>query len=1548
MIQYLSVNIRRFCFLTVLALFSLLSVHAQVLQEGNYIGMSDVYMSRNGSAELAFNMENRCDIVAVEFVLHMPDGFSVNTLSAVAASRAKGHSAIVKELGGGKYKFVLFSMSNSVIDGVSGAVMRVEISCNETVSDNEGYVMSITDAVMCDKDGNNVIDGSTTGTISIKSMPDLHVVSVECSAPVATKPMEVTWCVRNDGQGSTGDAVWNDYIWLVPNIAGGTSMPGAKLLATVENISVLAPGDSYRNTVNVVLDERIFGNYDLLVTSDMYDVNNVDFTPNKGEAPVPYLPDEASYGFFYGMTNASLVQLKENGEYGGKSDNFFYRRITIDVPPLPDLYVPSVVAVVDNNESFEGESGLPSPINSAGLASSSSFYSGKKVKVTATVENKGSKDIERTSISNVVYISSSDDMSGTTYRLAVKTIPITLKAGEKTVVEFSAQIPYIWFGDTYFIVDVDVNDAVYEMANTNNNMGASNRIQTLLTPGADFRPYKVTLPAKVLSGKPVELEYHVRNISAGDPFANAWTDYVYISKNPSGLTGDAKLVAKAGRKGSYEIASKTNNGYRFEYKGDEYSNKVSIPTEKIESGDYYFYVVVDANDDVFEYDGEENNVLRSDKVTVTNPDLTVELVSVGDTVVAGEVLPVSWTLKNIGNVDINNVNIRDCVNAVLNNGNVVSLGVCSNTVSIVAGGKKNLKANIRIPDEAEYDGTVKVFVVANYNVRIAESDYSNNASDTLKTEIVYNPKTVNGTDMRLLSASCVSSASPGSLLEVSSCVYNSGNTLLDDSYSMQYYLSRKKILDNEAVKCSVASASKYGAGFAPGDTLRNVAEVHIPFDIAGGEYFMHLVVNGDKVIAEKNYNNNTLCREIFIDGNFPDLLVEELDVPAEVMTSEPFDVSWKVTNCGYGARQNVKSSLYILPKGGRNKKELLLTKSVALMDENESLVFDEKILLEDNLWGECEIIVQIESYADYLELSKGDNAISSQLNVTQAMLPDLRVDSISCEGNWAGGSTVSVKAHVANCGECDTRKSAWNDAFYLAESYTLDVKNAIRLSSKTRQGGLEKGASYVMEAVVQLPVDLSGHYVLFAITDATDAMVERNEHNNMASCVVHAQDPSSRMCDLEVTHVAVPSHIVAGEKFTIEYKLSNNGEYCADGTLRDIIYLSKDRELGTDDEIVGVVNEEVEVNPGATVLRKVTGAITNVPQGDYYFIIRTNSAHTLPESDYDNNTFVPAMTSNLAYARIALNETRMFSTSGLYKLDVHEDIEGNAVEVVLDVPEGMFAGLYVSYEKVPTTASNEFSSCSYETRQQRVIIPNVKKGTYYLLAQDNSYFRKNVYEFVGEDVALANEVPEMALSCRKLNFGPVSIFPKIGGIDGWLTVNVDGALFDSIMDARMVMDEHVLFSERVSVHNSTKTIAGFNLNKAVAGSYNLVMSLPDGSESVLENCFEVVPGKSVELAVELNVPEGVRMGVNIPISVTYVNGGNTDIAIKELLLTSGTAVFAKTIEGLDEMKTELSIRPGLDDDDDGLVIIPPGKQNVINCYMRMTDTFTSVRVYIVR
>ena len=1504
-------------------------------------------MSAKSETTLSVFMDNISEVTALEFTLEVPTGFTINPVSASLSERAKNHQMTARKQKNGKYKFVVLSQTNEFFSGIAGRVFTVRVQSPDNVSDEGNYPLVISDAVMSDKSGQNILQEADGGKITIKSMPNLHVVSLDCSEPIAGQPLTVKWKVRNDGRGATGDVSWKDYIWLVPNISAGTSMTGSKLLKTVDNVTALTTGESYENTVNITLDERIYGNYDLVVTSNMYGATNIDFSKAGGTAPIPYDPDNSDYGFLTAKGNASYVTVEEENEYNGISDNFFYKRINIQVPPLADIQVPRVVAVVDNSNPDLA----PSPLNNAGLASSSAFYSGKTVKVTATIANKGGADVNGTYISNVLYISSTPKLGdGKSVRLSSHSMKLYAKADESVTDEFSATIPYDWYGDTYFIVDADVNDAIYELANTANNSGASELINTLLTPGADFEPYNVSVPNNISSGKSFDVSYAVRNVGPGVPFANSWKDRIYISTKNTGLDGTAKQIGAFTQNGTYISAT---DGYK--YQGDDYKVNRSVSVSGLQPGTYYIYIKVDADNSVLEYDGEENNIIMSKAVQLSDPDLTVELVSISEeTLSTDDKVAITWKLKNTGTADILNASVTDgfYVSSNASGASPISLGSVTNVISISAGGEKTLRTNLTIPKNSQLNGTRYIYVKTNIHNNITESSTANNTSASVSKQFVYveDPATVvvNGTNLTVLSLSVPSISTPGNKLSLSYIVKNTGTFAIDKDVEQKLYISKSKYFDSSAKALTVQGSLPSTNGLEGGNSVSANVNITIPSDMKGGQYYIHVVVNNNKSLTEKKYDDNQVKSPVYVNGNLPDITVSDLVVPTTVMTSEKTTLSWTLNNIGTWVSEPVVCNVYLSNDANFSNDEKLLTSvRSGKLEKNGSEEMKVAIELADNIVGQRYIIVKANN-SDADETNPDNNVIAQQFTAKQSPLPDLAISDLTTDGTLRGGQAMTIKAKVSNVGDSQTHCDKWTEVFYLSEGYNLDVNNAILLGSKTHVGVLDKDASYDIAGTFTIPQSVKGYYVLFVVTDGKNSLTEKSKENNQVKTTIYVEDQNDTPADLSVTKMSAPSRITAGDAITFSYNIANQGEYAAKGKLRDVLYMSKDKVWDENDIMVGVVNGNVNIEPGTDITRTVTGRITNMPEGNYYLIIRTNSTHAIAESDYDNNQKTAYSATTLAFQTLNLGGSTSVNTSGLYKLPLHSGLSGKTVGLYLNTPEGSSAGIYAAFDRVPSTASYDRSASDIESTQQEVLIPDVKEGNYYILAQDNAAVSRSLNEFVidGEQDLIETT---MTLSAREVQFGATSLSITEGGTNGWISTEVHGALLDSIMDFRLAREKEVIPAESITFYDQTSSKATFNLNDAKTGSYDVVSELPDGTRAVMPNGFRVVPGTNVTLGVKLDAPRQTRISGYGPVSVTYVNGGNTDIVIRELLLTIQGGQLSTTIEGLQkDPQTELHIRPDVKQDNRGFVVIPPGKQETVNYYFLQTSGWTYLNLYIVK
>lgn len=167
-------NKRIMMFLTLL-----LSTLGAAAQNTIAIGNADMdYFSLGQSVSIPVTMDNVDDIVAVELTVKLPRGGSINPDGCqLIASRADGHqiSAACIDEESNIYKVTAFSASNKSFKGSSGQLMTLDVVTSQEWLDGHTYAVTITRALLCKINGDNVCTAYESGTITIPNTPHADI-----------------------------------------------------------------------------------------------------------------------------------------------------------------------------------------------------------------------------------------------------------------------------------------------------------------------------------------------------------------------------------------------------------------------------------------------------------------------------------------------------------------------------------------------------------------------------------------------------------------------------------------------------------------------------------------------------------------------------------------------------------------------------------------------------------------------------------------------------------------------------------------------------------------------------------------------------------------------------------------------------------------------------------------------------------------------------------------------------------------------------------------------------------------------------------------------------------------------------------------------------------------------------------------------------------------------------------------------------------------------------------------------------------------------------
>ncbi len=239
------VTTRKWTLWTALLCFMLISLSANAY---NKLSIPDVLIQRGGSIDLPVNLENDDQIVALQFTLTVPNGFSLDVNSTRTTERSSGHSLRVKKMQGNDYLCMVYSADNAELSGNRGAVMYVKLKAPNNATEGDEFPMTMTEAVGSDIDMNNVLDETNAGTITIARFPDLVVTNVttDKNRYAPEDHIVVSWNVQNTGQMPTQSG-WSEQIVLVDE--DGTTC----LLGTTYYNTTLEAGGTVSRQADIII-----------------------------------------------------------------------------------------------------------------------------------------------------------------------------------------------------------------------------------------------------------------------------------------------------------------------------------------------------------------------------------------------------------------------------------------------------------------------------------------------------------------------------------------------------------------------------------------------------------------------------------------------------------------------------------------------------------------------------------------------------------------------------------------------------------------------------------------------------------------------------------------------------------------------------------------------------------------------------------------------------------------------------------------------------------------------------------------------------------------------------------------------------------------------------------------------------------------------------------------------------------------------------------------------------------------------------------------------
>lgn len=459
--------------------------------------------------------------------------------------------------------------------------------------------------------------------IYVNPIPFADIVVSNVVAPAQAfegNAIEVRYTVTNKGSGDSDLGAWTEQVWLTKDKNRPHPGLGDVLLQTLQYTGgILERNEGYDRVLTVTLpDHVVSGTYYIMPWVDPYALLLEDTLASN--------------------VNSDDPSEINNNNYKARAIDLIGIPVEVQAqikPPPPDLAVQSVIT-----EATELGGGLYTftwTVTNVGIGAATGSWMDRVVlSDSAVLDAPGANQYELGAFFNPTALAPTQAYTNT----------------QTVLLNPSAKGRYLHVASS---IGGDTNLA--------NNVGTA--ATNVTDPQPDLKVTNIVTPPSVDSGEKTTIRYTVTNEGSAPVWSGTqyWSDYVYLSKDPTFLIDRATRLAIVQVANSVPLAA-----------GASYTRAVEIELPPGIGGSYYIYVlanvvnpqfpmsppwpVVDGNNGKLiaeryttaAYEYPLNNLGQASlPVVYREPDLRVTSLSIPDTIAAGTTVDVSFTVTNRGN-----------------------------------------------------------------------------------------------------------------------------------------------------------------------------------------------------------------------------------------------------------------------------------------------------------------------------------------------------------------------------------------------------------------------------------------------------------------------------------------------------------------------------------------------------------------------------------------------------------------------------------------------------------------------------------------------------------------------------------------------------------------------------------------------------------------------------------------------------------------------------------------------------------------------------------
>jgi subtilase family serine protease len=1121
-----------------------------------------------------------------------------------------------------------------------------------------------------------------------------------------------------------------------------------------------------------------------------------------------------------------------------------------------------------------------------------SAFSEDEITVTYTIANEGAGPANASWWRDQISIGTSETPNpAADLILAHKNRDASLAVNGNYSVTTKVRLPQRINGTYYIHVAADIGNQVFEYIREENNALNSLAMNIIQRPTANLvvSNMKAT-PASAANGQSVIVSWNTNNEGATET-AHQWSESVFLSKDQTFDPGSDALIHTILR--TEPIPSLGNSSTQQNF---------ALP-QNLTEGDYYYFVVTDWQNGIYENPGEDDNVSAAfGKVTIKIPDIKPLTLAAPTNALSGQTIDVQWTAKDDSEAGVHNNIWTDGIylstDQNFDPGTDKLLASVTNSQFVPKGGEYAKSLQVVIPPGTS--GNHYLILVVDQSGAISEKDEDNNTySAPITLTLAPWP------DMAVTQIDVPGTDTLGTVLRLAYNFTNEGAGALETTnWTDGVYLSPVDTLDES--RLILLGAFAQSRPVAVGEIISQQASFVLPGTLPAGSYFVVVRLDQRNAVFENGARaNNTMVSTqaiTLVSSPAVDLsVIGGKILSVNVTAGQAVDLEWTVRNNSAASTEipSWTDAIYLSDDAFFDNTDALLSSQpvTEILASGASYKKLLTVTLPQEIEGDVYFLIMADSYRQHNDVDRGNNIIpltsASGNPIFPIQLPppaDLVPKTFSAPATSLVGQSVLVSFTVKNDGTGPTPASYWADQLFLSNDTQLG--NDISLNFFDRTAVLESAQEYTIEGSVALPANISGNYILLLKTDAGNQVFERGkENNNITYKAILIGSPAP--ADLTVTDIVMPSAAqLAGSNMTIRWTLNNLGSNAVSGSIREAVYISADEQLDASDVLFGTLEGMIDIVALSNAERTLQIPLANLAVGSYFVIVKTDILNSVTEQNEDNNQTISSSKLTIDIQELVLNTTAAAEISAnaplYYRLEIPDNLVNETLSITL-TSKGVADAvnrLFFRKGEIPNVNKPDFAAAVPFQADQELIVPALTQGTYYLMALGTG----------GQPVELL---------ARIIPFGITAVESDKGGNTGQVTVKIIGAKFEPGMTVTLTGPGNHTAS-RVHFSDPSKMFATFGLNGAALGKYTVQIRKQDGSLASLAEGFEVINGTpggvngalglfacqiqnigfDENIAVNVIHPASVRRNQKVKLTVAYSNAGNVDIPAQTRLLLS--------------------------------------------------------------